>query len=172
MTSRPSPFDSRAMALSTDQDALKTVYEKYSDLGCAMALMASLKELNGFGKWRWPRCIPPQIGTGYKRSEQRDRQHSGPNCCAYVGLGDQDAEEGSPLNRILATDSTQEVVLGLIELGDGRDVVPASPGEFFFGDEVFEDATDGLRAAFAGELRGLLRRVHRGAERGELAGER
>ena len=63
-------------------------------------------------------------------------------------------------------------MLRLVEGGDGGDVVAAGAGEFFLGDQIFEDTTDGLGAAFAGDLGGFCRGVEGGAERGELRGER
>ena len=62
-------------------------------------------------------------------------------------------------------------MLRLVERGDGGDIVAAGAGEFFFGDQIFEDAADGLRAAVAREFGGFGRGVEGGAERGELRGE-
>ena len=62
-------------------------------------------------------------------------------------------------------------MLRLVERGDGGDVVAAGAGEFFLGDQIFEDAADGLGAAVAREFGRLGRGVQGGAERGELGGE-
>lgn len=69
-------------------------------------------------------------------------------------------------------DGAEEGVLRLVEGGDGGDVVAARAGEFFLGDQVFENAADGLGTAFAGKLRGLFGGIERGAEGAELGGER
>lgn len=71
----------------------------------------------------------------------------------------------------LAAEGAEEGVLRLVEGGDGGDVVAPGAGEFFFGDQVFEDTADGLRAACAREFGGFGRGVEGGAERGELRGE-
>ena len=71
----------------------------------------------------------------------------------------------------IAAEGAEEGVLGLVEGGDGGDIVAPGAGEFFFGEQVFEDAADGLGAALAGELRGFFGGIEGGAERGELGGE-
>ncbi len=82
-----------------------------------------------------------------------------------------DGRLGEPSLPLGAAEGAEEGVLGLVEGGDGGDVIAAGAGEFFFGEQVFEDAADGLGAALAGELRGFFGGIEGGAERGELGGE-